>query len=78
MKVEILSPEKSLFTGEASYVYLPGADGSLGVLNNHAPMITTLKKGVVRLRTSDNKEQTFEVNGGTVEVLNNRIIILAE
>ncbi|MFT4682984.1 MAG: F-type H+-transporting ATPase subunit epsilon, partial [Yoonia sp.] len=43
MKVEILSPEASLFAGEAKYVFLPGADGSLGILDNHAPLITTLK-----------------------------------
>jgi F-type H+-transporting ATPase subunit epsilon len=77
MKVEILSPEKRIFEGEASFVYLPGSDGSLGVLNNHAPMITTLGKGEVRLKT-DKEEKRFTVNGGTVEVLNNKVIILAE
>lgn len=77
MKVEILSPEASLFTGEAEYVFLPGADGSLGILDNHAPLITTLKKGSVRLKTSDG-EKKFDVKGGTVEVLNNRVVILAE
>ncbi|MBI1266055.1 MAG: ATP synthase F1 subunit epsilon [Cryomorphaceae bacterium] len=78
MKVEILSPEKSLFVGEADYVYLPGADGSLGILNNHAPMITTLKAGVVKIRVEKGSEQEFQVNGGTVEVLNNKVTILAE
>jgi len=78
MKVEILSPEKQLFDGEASFVSLPGSDGSLGILDNHAPLITTLKKGVVKLKMDDGKEENFEVNGGTVEVLNNRIIILSE
>ncbi|WP_306641815.1 ATP synthase F1 subunit epsilon [Sanyastnella coralliicola] len=76
MKVEILSPEKNIFEGEASYVGLPGTDGSLGILNNHAPLITTLAKGQVRIKT-DSGEQTFEVNGGTVEVLNNKVTILA-
>lgn len=77
MKVEILSPEASLFDGDASYVYLPGADGSLGILDNHAPLITALKAGEVKLTTEDG-EQKFEVKGGTVEVLNNRVVILAE
>ncbi|MCH2198319.1 MAG: ATP synthase F1 subunit epsilon [Flavobacteriales bacterium] len=76
MKVEILSPEKNIFEGEASYVGLPGTDGSFGILNNHAPLITTLAKGQVRIKT-DSGEQTFEVNGGTVEVLNNKVTILA-
>ncbi len=77
MKVEILSPEASLFTGEAEYVFLPGADGSLGILDNHAPLITTLREGSVRLTTSEG-EKKFDVKGGTVEVLNNRVVILAE
>lgn len=77
MTVEILSPEASIFEGEATYVSLPGADGSLGILNNHAPMITTLQKGKVLVR-NDKDEKTFEVKGGTVEVLNNKVIVLAE
>lgn len=77
MKVEILSPEAQIFEGEANYVYLPGADGSLGVLDNHAPMITTLKGGEVRLKTNQG-DKSFEVKGGTVEVLNNKVTILAE
>lgn len=78
MTVEILTPEKAIFTGEASFVSLPGSDGSMGILNNHAPLITTLKKGVVKVEDEKGNPQTFEVNGGTVEVLNNRVIILAE
>ena len=77
MNIEIISPDKTLFEGEASSVQLPGSDGSLGILDRHAPLITTLKKGTLRLKTS-NGEETFEVNGGTVEVNNNRIMILAE
>jgi len=78
MTVEILTPEKALFTGEAKLVSLPGSDGSLGILSNHAPLITTLKKGVVKVEDEKGNAQSFEVNGGTVEVLNNRMIILAE
>lgn len=77
MKVEILTPEASLFTGEATYVGLPGTDGSLGILNNHAPLITTLTKGTVSVKTA-NGEERFDVKGGSVEVLNNKVIILAE
>lgn len=77
MQVEILTPEASLFTGEATYVGLPGTDGSLGILNNHAPLITTLSKGTVSVKTA-NGEERFEVKGGSVEVLNNKVIILAE
>lgn len=77
MNVEILSPEAQIFEGEASYVGLPGTDGSLGILKDHAPLITTLREGEVVLKTS-NGEQRFAVKGGSVEVLNNRITILAE
>ncbi len=78
MNVEIISPESTLFQGEAAYVYLPGSDGSLGVLNNHAPLITSLKKGTVRVKDNAGKEHRFDVKGGTVEVFNNKMIILAE
>jgi F-type H+-transporting ATPase subunit epsilon len=77
MKVEILTPETTLFDGEASYVGLPGSDGSLGILDNHAPLITTLRKGEVTLKI-DGKDTQFDVKGGTVEVLNNKVVILAE
>jgi len=78
MHVEILTPEKVLFEGEATYVFLPGSDGSLGILNNHAPLISSLKKGSVRIKDKTGKEQKFEVKGGTVEVLNNKVTILAD
>ncbi|MFZ4784410.1 MAG: ATP synthase F1 subunit epsilon [Flavobacteriales bacterium] len=78
MNVEIITPETTLYQGEASYIFLPGSDGSLGVLNNHAPLISSLKKGTVKVKDNAGKEHKFEVKGGTVEVFNNKIIILAE
>ncbi|MFM1999145.1 MAG: hypothetical protein RL204_1092 [Bacteroidota bacterium] len=78
MNVEIITPESTLYTGEATYVFLPGSDGSLGVMNNHAPLISSLKKGLVKVKDTAGKEHKFDVKGGTVEVFNNKIIILAE
>jgi F-type H+-transporting ATPase subunit epsilon len=78
MIIEIITPESTLFQGEASYLFLPGSDGSLGILNNHAPLISSLKKGCVRLKDNTGKELKFNVNGGTVEVHLNKVIILAE
>jgi F-type H+-transporting ATPase subunit epsilon len=78
MKVEIITPETKLFDGEGSFVFLPGSDGSLGVLNRHAPLISSLKKGTVRVKDNAGKEHKFEVKGGTVEVFNNKVTILAE
>jgi F-type H+-transporting ATPase subunit epsilon len=77
MTVDILTPSANLFSGEASYVGLPGSDGSLGIMNNHAALVTTLQAGQVVVRTKEG-DQTFDVQGGSVEVLNNVVTVLAE
>ncbi len=78
MTIEIITPDKSLFKGEAKGVTVPGIDGSLGILNNHAPLISALKSGKVKVTTADGKDEFFDINGGVAEVLNNKVIILAE
>lgn len=78
MKLEIITPDKQLFDGQAKSVIIPGLDGSLGILDNHAPMIASLKEGTVKVTQDNNEEKTFEVKGGVTEVLKNRVIILAE
>ena len=78
MFLEIITPDKKLFSGEVSAVKLPGTDGSFGVLNNHAPIIASLKKGTVKVTDSANAVQNFEIKGGVVEVLKNKMIVLAE
>jgi len=78
MKLEIISPDKSVFTGEVSLVQLPGIDGSFEILNNHAPLISVLKKGKIKVIDDQHKERFFEVNGGVIEVLKNKVLILAE
>jgi F-type H+-transporting ATPase subunit epsilon len=78
MQLEIIKPDSNIFKGEATSVVLPGLDGSLGILNNHAPLITTLKAGSIKVKTTEGKELTFEVKGGTVEMLNNVLTVLAE
>lgn len=77
MNVEIITPDKELFNGEATSIVVPGTDGLLGILNNHAPLISSLKGGTVKLSTPEG-EKTFEVKGGVVEVLKNKVMILAE
>lgn len=77
MKLDIISPEKTLFSGEVDSVQLPGKEGSFGILNNHAPIIATLKKGTLKVNNKG-KESTFDINGGVVEVNNNKVIVLAE
>ncbi|MGB0166492.1 MAG: ATP synthase F1 subunit epsilon [Luteibaculum sp.] len=76
MRLEILSPDKDIFKGEVSSIVVPAVDGSLGILDNHAPLISTLKKGSIEITGGENK--SFPINGGVVEVLKNKVIILAE
>ena len=78
MRLEIITPDKSVFEGEVNLIQLPGIDGSFEILNNHAPLISVLKKGKIKIRDDQDKEQFFEVNGGVIEVLKNKVLILAE
>jgi F-type H+-transporting ATPase subunit epsilon len=78
MKLEIITPDKKLFEGDIKSATFPGAEGSFGVLNNHAPMIATLKNGNIELVEESNQKHSFSVNGGVVEILNNKVIVLAE
>jgi F-type H+-transporting ATPase subunit epsilon len=78
MYLEIITPDKKVFSGDVESVKLPGADGSFGILNNHAPIIASLKKGTVKVTDNTKKVESFEINGGVVEVLNNKITVLAE
>ncbi len=76
MTLEILTPDKTLFQGEATSVSVPGTLGSFEILNHHAPIISTLDDGKVIVRGS--KEEVFFIKGGVVEALNNKVVILAE
>ncbi|MDC0644137.1 F0F1 ATP synthase subunit epsilon [Crocinitomicaceae bacterium] len=93
MKLEIITPESNVFSGEAKAVSLPGLDGIFQVLNNHAPVISSLKKGslVVELEqplTEDQKNDfiavespekiSVSINGGVAELNQNKLIVLAE
>ena len=78
MNIEIINPDKTIFSGEADLVQLPGKDGSFEILNNHAPIISVLQKGKIKIVGKDKNTQFFEINGGVIEVLKNKILILAE
>jgi len=77
MKLNILTPEKNLYSGEASLVQLPGVDGSFEILNNHSPIISALGNGVVKFKTAQG-EKKIKITGGFVECLNNKVIVCAE
>ncbi|KIA98293.1 MULTISPECIES: F0F1 ATP synthase subunit epsilon [unclassified Flavobacterium] len=93
MILEIVSPEAKLFSGEVTSVTLPGVDGSFQILNNHAPIVSLLQKGTVKIvGTSFNfskeaadkftkvndKTYTLEIVSGTIEMKDNKIIVLAD
>jgi F-type H+-transporting ATPase subunit epsilon len=78
MKVEIIAPDKEIFTGEADLVQLPGIDGSFEILKNHAPLISALRKGNIKITDKEKKSRLFPINGGVVEVLKNKVLVLAE
>jgi F-type H+-transporting ATPase subunit epsilon len=78
MIIEIVTPDTTIFTGEVSLAQLPGLDGSFEIMNNHAPLISVLRKGRIKLIDKENQTQFFDVNGGVVEVLRNKILVLAE
>ncbi|MBQ9436442.1 MAG: ATP synthase F1 subunit epsilon [Bacteroidales bacterium] len=77
MKLEIITPDKEIYTGEASLVQFPGIDGLFEVLENHAPLIAALKAGKIKME-SQGQTQYFDINGGIVEVLQNKVLVLAE
>lgn len=77
MQLEILTPDKKIFEGECTSVSVPGTDGRFQMLNNHAPIISTLGDGEVRIKTASG-DQSFKIKGGVVEMLNNKLILLAE
>ncbi len=78
MKLEITTPDTQVYEGDVSLIQLPGIDGSFEILNMHAPLISILKKGKVKVVDSLKQTLFFDVNGGVVEVLNNKVLILAE
>jgi len=78
MHLEIITPDQRVFSGEVVSAKFPGSKGSFQVLNNHAPLISLLERGKITFRTAAQNEQSVMVDGGMVEVLNNRIIVLAE
>lgn len=78
MFLEIITPEQTVFSGEISLIKVPGTKGSFEVLNNHAPIISTLDKGDIKIITSGDEEKHFSIVGGVIEVRDNKIIVLGD
>lgn len=77
MNLEIITPDKKVFEGEATSVIFPGSEGEFQVLNNHAPIVSSLGNGTMTIEVNGQK-QSFVVDGGVVEVLDNKVLVLAE
>ncbi len=77
MLLEIYTPDQKVFEGQVDSATFPGSKGSFQVLNNHAPLISTLEKGKVVYKSNNSREEVI-ISGGVVEVLNNKVILLAE
>ncbi len=93
MILEIVSPEATLFQGEVTSVSLPGVNGSFQILNNHAPIVSILKQGSVKITAAsfkmnpdveqkftrvNDQNYTLEIKSGTIEMRDNKVIVLAD
>lgn len=78
MYLEIITPDKKVFEGEVKLIQLPGSKGAFEMLKNHAPIISTLEKGRIKIQEMNGTEHFFEVDGGVIENKSNKIIVLVE
>ncbi len=78
MKVEVVSAENEIFSGEASMLIATAINGELGIYPNHTPLLTNLKPGDVRVQTADGEEQVIYVSGGILEVTPKKVTVLSD
>jgi F-type H+-transporting ATPase subunit epsilon len=78
IQVDIVSAEGEIFSGPATMVFAPASEGDLGIAPRHAPLLTLLKAGEVRVQTTDGQQQSFFVGGGALEVQPNKVTVLAD
>ena len=78
MTLEILTPEKKLYSGEVYGVMLPGITGLFEVLDKHAPLVSALGKGTLKILKAKNDTERYSIQSGFVEVLNNKVTVLVE
>ena len=78
MVLDILTPEKSIFSGEIKLIKVPGSNGSFEVMENHAPIISSLDKGELKITPQEGSDILYQIEGGVIEVNNNKAIVLVE
>jgi F-type H+-transporting ATPase subunit epsilon len=77
MQLDIITADKTLFSGEVEMVTLPGSDGSFQVQKNHTALVSSLTKGKVVVKSIESGNESFDISGGIVEILNNKVVVLA-
>ncbi|MDY0082814.1 MAG: F0F1 ATP synthase subunit epsilon [Ignavibacteriaceae bacterium] len=78
LNLEIITPSKSAFNGEIKAITVPGTKGRFQILKNHAPIISTIEIGMVKVDLKDGSSDYYAISGGTIEVLNNKVLVLAD
>lgn len=78
MLLEIIAPDRKLFQGEVDLIQVPGSKGSFEILRNHAPIISTLEPGQIKIVDQKGSTSFFDIGGGVIEAKNDKIIVLAE
>lgn len=78
LNLEIVTPSKSAFSGEIKSITVPGTKGRFQILKNHAPIISTLDIGMIKVDLPNGKSDYYATAGGTIEVLDNKILVLAD
>jgi len=78
MNLEILTPERKIFSDEVYGVQMPGISGSFEVLDRHAPLVSALKPGRLKILKDKTHTESFDIQGGFTEVLNNKVTVLVE
>jgi F-type H+-transporting ATPase subunit epsilon len=78
MKLEIITPDKKLYDGQVKSAIFPGSEGSFGVLDDHAPFVSTLKAGTIQIVEESSEKKEFVIKGGVAEIKHNTVIVLAD
>lgn len=78
LKIDIVTPAKTIFKGEINSITVPGTKGGFQVLKNHAPIVSTFEIGLIKVELPDSKTNYYATAGGTIEVIDNEIIVLAD
>lgn len=78
LTLKVVTPSEIFFEGEVNSIVAPGGEGYLGILKNHAPLVTTVGKGSLKFSDISGKEVAFKIEGGFLEVQNNQVLVLTD